>query len=330
MKYLVMECHPAYAIVLGEDGRFCRVANMHYQVGQQLDEVFGLEQPKGTPVVIWKKAAEIVAAAACFCLILLGMWQMVLVPCGTVRMQINPDIAITVNRLDYVTSVKGLNEDGKQVVQGYSSSFKKLDTVTDQLADRSVEMGYLEDGGRITLTVESDREKWKTATEERLLLELEVHFDYRVIVEISPSGADTSDDAVSDSMSHEIVIPVPSPDLSGSDILPSDSGDDNDDMDDADDIDDQTDSDDLYEDDGMDDADDIDDQTDSDDLYEDDGMDDADDIGNQADSDDSYEDDDMNEEEDRRRMFDNDDGDFEDDDWDQDDFDDEILEGEDD
>ena len=309
MKYLVMECHPAYAIVLGEDGRFCRVANMHYQVGQQLDEVFDLEQPKGTPVVIWKKAAEIVAAAACFCLILLGMWQMVLAPCGTVRMQINPDIAITVNRLDYVTSVKGLNEDGKQVVQGYSSSFKKLDTVTDQLADRAVEMGYLEDGGRITLTVESDREKWKTATEERLLLELEVHFDYRIIVEISPSGADTSDDAVSDSMSHEIVIPVPSPDLSGSDILPSDSGDDNDDMDDADDID---------------------EQTDSDDLYEDDGMDDADDIGNQADSDDSYEDDDMNEEEDRRRMFDNDDGDFEDDDWDQDDFDDEILEGEDD
>lgn len=309
MKYLVMECHPAYAIVLGEDGRFCRVANMHYQVGQQLDEVFSLEQPKGTPVVIWKKAAEIVAAAACFCLILLGMWQMVLAPCGTVRMQINPDIAITVNRLDYVTSVKGLNEDGKQVVQGYSSSFKKLDTVTDQLADRSVEMGYLEDGGRITLTVESDREKWKTATEERLLLELEVHFDYRVIVEISPSGADTSDDAVSDSMSHEIVIPVPSPDLSGSDILPSDSGDDNDDMDDADDID---------------------DQTDSDDLYEDDDMDDADDIGNQADSDDSYEDDDMNEEEDRRQMFDNDDGNFEDDDWDQDDFDDEILEGEDD
>lgn len=309
MKYLVMECHPAYAIVLGEDGRFCRVANMHYQVGQQLDEVFGLEQPKGTPVVIWKKAAEIVAAAACFCLILLGMWQMVLAPCGTVRMQINPDIAITVNRLDYVTSVKGLNEDGKQVVQGYSSSFKKLDTVTDQLADRAVEMGYLEDGGRITLTVESDSEKWKTATEERLLLELEVHFDYRIIVEISPSGANTSDDAVSDSMSHEIVIPVPSPDLSGSDILPSDSGDDNDDMDDADDID---------------------DQTDSDDLYEDDDMDDADDIGNQVDSDDSYEDDDMNEEEDRRQMFDNDDGNFEDDDWDQDDFDDEILEGEDD
>lgn len=309
MKYLVMECHPAYAIVLGEDGRFCRVANMHYQVGQQLDEVFGLEQPKGTPVVIWKKAAEIVAAAACFCLILLGMWQMVLAPCGTVRMQINPDIAITVNRLDYVTSVKGLNEDGKQVVQGYSSSFKKLDTVTDQLADRSVEMGYLEDGGRITLTVESDREKWKTATEERLLLELEVHFDYRVIVEISPSGADTSDDAVSDSMLHEIVIPVPSPDLSGSDILPNDSGDDNDDMDDADDIDDQ-----AY----------------SDDLYEDDDMDDADDIGDQAYSDDSYEDDDMNEEEDRRQMFDNEDGDFEDDDWDQDDFDDEILEGEDD
>ena len=226
MKYLVMECHPAYAVVLAEDGRFLRVANMRYQVGQQLDDVFGLEQPKAATVVIWKKAAEIAAAAACFCLVVLGMWQMVLVPCGTVRMQINPDVAITVNRLDYVTAVDGLNEDGKQVVQGYSTAFKKLDTVTDQLADRAVEMGYLQDGGRITLTVESDSEKWKTATEERLLLELEIHFDNRIVIEVTPSGKDSA----SDHSGQEIIIPVPLPDVSdsgaGQDVQGSDDADD--------------------------------------------------------------------------------------------------------
>ena len=34
MKYLVMECHPAYAVVLDEKGRFLKVANLNYEPGQ--------------------------------------------------------------------------------------------------------------------------------------------------------------------------------------------------------------------------------------------------------------------------------------------------------
>ena len=33
MKYIVMECHIGYAVVLDEDGRFLKVANRNYQVG---------------------------------------------------------------------------------------------------------------------------------------------------------------------------------------------------------------------------------------------------------------------------------------------------------
>ena len=32
MKYLVMETHPAYAVVLDEEGRFLKAANLQYQV----------------------------------------------------------------------------------------------------------------------------------------------------------------------------------------------------------------------------------------------------------------------------------------------------------
>lgn len=34
MNYLVMECHPGYAILLDEEGRFLKAANLHYKVGQ--------------------------------------------------------------------------------------------------------------------------------------------------------------------------------------------------------------------------------------------------------------------------------------------------------
>lgn len=34
MTYLVMECHPAYAVVLDQAGRVIKVANMGYEVGK--------------------------------------------------------------------------------------------------------------------------------------------------------------------------------------------------------------------------------------------------------------------------------------------------------
>ena len=39
MSYMVMECHRAYAIVLDSEGRFLKVANLGYSVGQKTDFV---------------------------------------------------------------------------------------------------------------------------------------------------------------------------------------------------------------------------------------------------------------------------------------------------
>ena len=34
MNYLVMECHTSYAVLLDEDGRFVKSANLNYEIGQ--------------------------------------------------------------------------------------------------------------------------------------------------------------------------------------------------------------------------------------------------------------------------------------------------------
>lgn len=36
MSYIVMECPPAYAVLLDEEGRFLKAANLHYEVGRLL------------------------------------------------------------------------------------------------------------------------------------------------------------------------------------------------------------------------------------------------------------------------------------------------------
>jgi len=33
MKYIVMECHEGYAVLMDEESRFVNAANMHYEVG---------------------------------------------------------------------------------------------------------------------------------------------------------------------------------------------------------------------------------------------------------------------------------------------------------
>ncbi len=47
MKYLVMEVHPAYAVVLDEEGRFLKAANLRYQVGDTVQNIVELRKPKG-------------------------------------------------------------------------------------------------------------------------------------------------------------------------------------------------------------------------------------------------------------------------------------------
>ena len=84
---------------------------------------------------------------------------------------------------------------------------KGMETVSDELADRAMELGYLADGGQITLTVDSGKDGWKTAAEELLLLELEVHFEHRVTVMVGgrqPSAGRESQ--------NEIVIAPSQPD----------------------------------------------------------------------------------------------------------------------
>ena len=216
MEYLVMECGLSYAVVMDQDGRILKVPNLGYTVGQPLEDVVLLpERPAKT--TLHKRLARWGTMVACLCLLLLGSWTWQS-PIGTVRMQINPDVQMSVNRFDRVVALEGLNEDGTALIDGYRAYGQEMKTVSDALADRAMELGYLSAGGQITLTVDSEKGDWKTAAEELLLLELEVHFEQRVTVTVDgrqpPAGQESSEG---------IIITPPRPD---EDIDENDSDDD--------------------------------------------------------------------------------------------------------
>ena len=179
MEYLVMECGLSYAVVLDQEGRFIKVPNLGYEVGQTLDQVI-LPSTNIYTQFFSSQFLHFATAIACvFILFTSGfyLWQS---PVGIVRMQINPDVQMSVNRFHRVVHLDSLNDDGTLLIDGYRSYGKKLVLVSDELADLAMNMGYLKDGGQITLTIASAKEKWKTRTEEALIAELDSHFHQQV------------------------------------------------------------------------------------------------------------------------------------------------------
>ena len=278
MEYLVMECGTSYAVVLDSKGRFLKVPNLGYEVGQVLDCVIVQDAPRQRRSS--KRFARWAAMAACLCLLLLGSWGFWQSPVGTVRMQINPDVQMRINHFDRVVGLEGRNQDGQALIEDYHAYGKDVGTVSDELADRAMEMGFLRDGGQIALTVESSRENWRTATEERLLLELDVHLEHRVTIVTVPANDSAPPETIvitpdqllpeQTQEQYEDTVPVEDRDDDDgqNDDIPDDDQDDDDD--DRDDDDDQNDNDDDRDDDRDDNQDDDDDRDDDQDDDDDD------------------------------------------------------------
>ena len=227
MKYLVMECRPAYAVVLGDDGTFLKVANMRYEVGQTVTDVILLnlpevaEQPK-TNHKRW--ISSFAAIAACLALVITSIFFTGQMPYASVYMTINPEVRIDVSRSDVVVGVEGMNADGAELLEGYDHKKKDLDTVMDELVDRAIEMGYLLEGGRITLSLDGNQ-AWVVSHETHLNQHLNDHLTDKITVTIDIEQKQP-EQAAPTAPTGTIVIPVGPGNQGDSDADATESGDD--------------------------------------------------------------------------------------------------------
>ena len=209
MKYLVMETHPAYAVVLDEDGRFLKAANLRYQVGDTVQDIVELRTPQKKVVPAWKPLSGLAAAAACLCLVFFGWYQPNYTAYGTLRIQINPDVEMTVSRTDRVLDLEGLNADGEDLIEEYDYQGKDRETAANELVERAIDMGYLSDGETVSTTVSSTDADWQAREETQVRAQLEARYGETIVIrlgsdpapEVTPPQADPP----------EIVIPVTPP-----------------------------------------------------------------------------------------------------------------------
>lgn len=186
MNYLVMEVHPAYAVVLDEEGRFLKAANLHYQVGDTVHEIIALQVPRRKNTRLWKSVSGLAGLAACFCLIFFGYYQPNFTPYGSLRIQINPDVELTLSRTDHVLDLEGLNSDGEALIAGYSYSGKDREEVAEELVERAIHMGYLSNGETVAVTVDSSDADWQSREEKAAVTALEARYGSIIEIQAGP------------------------------------------------------------------------------------------------------------------------------------------------
>ena len=68
MKYIVMECHKGYAVLMDEESRYMKAANLRYVVGQTVTTPVLMEYSAGEERRISFYVTRFAAAAACLAL----------------------------------------------------------------------------------------------------------------------------------------------------------------------------------------------------------------------------------------------------------------------
>ncbi len=184
MKYIIMECHTSYAVLLDEEGRFCKAANCGYQVGQTVEIPVLMRDPGMGKRIRLRAVMGIAAAAACFLLAFTGYCRGYLVRDTFICLTINPSVRMELNRKGQVIHVAGVNEDGRKLLEGYRQASKDRLVVTKELIGRAMDMGYLSAGGKIVLDIDAPDEAVFRKYGVELRAGLEEYLDEVLEVEI--------------------------------------------------------------------------------------------------------------------------------------------------
>lgn len=172
MRYIVMECHPSYAVLLDSDGRFVKACNMNYEIGQSVyepvligdtenfaDKIIRAEKRKR--VIKYALAAACILAFLCF-----NVFRFFITPYTEIYISINPEIKIEMNRIGKVISVEGMNADGEAVLTGLVCDTTEPAAVCRAVIEKAYSDGYLSESKKVVLYIDSDDNSFRSIGEE--------------------------------------------------------------------------------------------------------------------------------------------------------------------
>lgn len=158
MKYIVMERHESYVIVLDEQGRFFKAANMDYSPGQTLTRVVPMED---IAVKKKKRAVFFVLILVFLALIGAGLWFFLFSgnerDLTVFRLYMGGEIAVSCDSENNVVKVEGFDEEGKAAAQ-VDFQNKNITEVSIELLEKAFSMGYVGKDSEIFMAIENEED----------------------------------------------------------------------------------------------------------------------------------------------------------------------------
>lgn len=159
MKYIVMECHEGYAILMDEDSRFVNAANLHYKVGQSVtDPIIMDEQQRSGRIKMY--VTRFAAAAACIGVLATAgtlYYTHNLKPYSTILISSDAKIRMSINRNGKVIEIKSDDEDGKELLKNYDGKGKDKLTAANEIIELEKEKGMISSGDTVNIYVDSEK-----------------------------------------------------------------------------------------------------------------------------------------------------------------------------
>lgn len=156
MKYIVMECHPGYAILMDEASGFVEAANLHYEVGQTVTNPILMRDAALQKRNIRQIIVRTAAAAACLLLVSaagFGIYARNFRTHAVVLIGSGADIRMDVNRKGKVLSLRSENASTAELLKSYQYTGKTKTDVANELLAMEIEEGYLASGDTVELYI---------------------------------------------------------------------------------------------------------------------------------------------------------------------------------
>ena len=162
MKYMVMECHKAYAVLMDEESHFVRAANLHYTVGQTVTSPIILEGDEKKPSIRHSVFIKIAAAAACLMLVSaagLNYYSRNFKTRSVLTIGSDFYIQLELNSKGQVIRMNSSTDDGQDVIDNCTSNDKNMVGTVNDILTVMQEKGYITEEDTVELYISADSRK---------------------------------------------------------------------------------------------------------------------------------------------------------------------------
>ncbi|MCR4862537.1 MAG: hypothetical protein K5884_07985 [Ruminococcus sp.] len=171
MKYIVMECHEGYAVLMDEESRFVNAANLGYTVGQTVTEPVLMEY--GGDEIRRKRRIVMTVAAAAACLVVMfgtgyHYYAANYKTYSTVIISSDAGVKMHLNKKGKVISLESTSPKGDEILSNYSGKGKDKNDAISDILEMELSKGYITNGDTVSLYISENAENLRKELEKQL------------------------------------------------------------------------------------------------------------------------------------------------------------------